>query len=133
MAIAFDTLKFVRRLTEAGLPEKQAEVFADAHTEAFGEVLDARLATKTDIAELRGDIAEFREAMRGEFAEFKEAMRGEIAELRSDMTEFKEFVQGEINRLDRRIDRLASEMRHLKWILIFNLGVTMTILWKAFS
>ena len=42
MAIStFDTLKFVRRLTAAGVPAQQAEVQAEVLTEAFNVNLDA--------------------------------------------------------------------------------------------
>ena len=162
MAVAFDTLKFVRNLTQAGLPEAQAEVFANAHRDAFKEALDSNLATKADIAELRSEMAEFRESTTAQIAEFKESttaqiteLRSEmaefresttaqiaefkesttaqIAELRSEMAEFKEFIMAEINQLKRRDDHLQAQISHLKWIMIFNLGFTMTIMWKVFS
>ena len=53
-AIAFDTLRYARRLQSAGVPAQQAEVQAELMAEAFGfyidnlvtrEHLDARLAT----------------------------------------------------------------------------------------
>ena len=144
MAVAFDTLKFVRNLTEAGLPEAQAEVFANAHRDAFKEALDSNLATKTDIAELkesttaqiaelRSEVVEFKESIRGEFAELKESTTAQIAELRSEMVEFKELIMAEINQLKRRDDHLQAQISHLKWIMIFNLGFTVTIMWKVFS
>ena len=162
MAVAFDTLKFVRNLTQAGLPEAQAEVFANAHRDAFKEALDSNLATKADIAELRSEMAEFRESttaqiaefkesttaqiteLRSEMAEFRESTTAQIAEfkesttaqiteLRSEMAEFKEFIMAEINQLKRRDDHLQAQISHLKWIMIFNLGFTMTIMWKVFS
>ena len=137
MAVAFDTLKFVRNLTQAGLPEAQAEVFANAHRDAFKDALDSNLATKGDIAELKesttAQIAEFKEStnaqiaeLRSEMAEFKESIRGEFAE-------FKEFIIAEINQLKRRDDHLQAQISHLKWIMIFNLGFTVTIMWKVFS
>ena len=52
-AIAFDTLKYARRLIEAGVPDRQAEVQAELMAEAFvfnmdsvvtKDYLDARLA-----------------------------------------------------------------------------------------
>ena len=52
-AIVFDTLRFARRLTEAGVPDRQAEVQAELMAEAFvfntdsvvtKDYLDARLA-----------------------------------------------------------------------------------------
>ena len=54
-AIAFDTLKFVRRLVAAGVPEEQAEVQAELMAEAFvynvdslvtRDYLDARLEAR---------------------------------------------------------------------------------------
>ena len=45
-AIAFDTHRFVKRLTESGFTEKQAETLADEHV----ALLNANLATKADLA-----------------------------------------------------------------------------------
>ena len=50
--ITFDTLKFARRLKNAGVPDSHAEVEAEAIKEAFSEALDSQLATKQDIHEL---------------------------------------------------------------------------------
>ncbi len=54
--ITFDTLKFVRRLKEAGVSEKHAEAEAEALAEVFSEALDTRLATKADIVRLEGEL-----------------------------------------------------------------------------
>lgn len=48
-AVTFDTLKFARRLKEAGVPEAQAEAISEAFKEAQGE---ADLATKQDLKQL---------------------------------------------------------------------------------
>ncbi|MCY4614763.1 MAG: hypothetical protein OXB94_14235 [Nitrospira sp.] len=47
-ATSFDTHTFVKRLTEAGMPEAQAEVLADSQT----KLIDEKLATKQDLKEL---------------------------------------------------------------------------------
>ena len=47
-AIAFDTLAYTKKLKAAGVPEKQAEVQA----EALAEIVDERLATKQGLKEL---------------------------------------------------------------------------------
>ena len=53
--LAFDSLKFARRLKEAGVPEKQAEARAEVMAETFGfyvdnlvtrDYLDARLGER---------------------------------------------------------------------------------------
>jgi len=52
MAVAFDTLAYAKKLKEAGFTEQQAE----AQAEALAEIVNERLATKQDIAELRRDL-----------------------------------------------------------------------------
>ena len=47
-AIAFDTHRFVKRLTESGFTEQQAETLAEEHV----TLLNANLATKADISKL---------------------------------------------------------------------------------
>lgn len=47
-AILFDTLAYAKKLKEAGVPERQAEVQA----ETFAEMVEERMATKQDVKEL---------------------------------------------------------------------------------
>jgi len=50
--IAFDTLKYAKKLQAAGVPEPQAEVQAEAmkeQAEAIQELIDDSLATKHDL------------------------------------------------------------------------------------
>ena len=47
--ITFDTLKFARRLQQAGVSEKQATAEAEAINEAFSEALNTQVATRQDI------------------------------------------------------------------------------------
>jgi len=54
------TLKFVRTLKAAGVPESQAEAFSEAFKEAQGE---AELATQHDINDVRRDIKDLRRDM----------------------------------------------------------------------
>ena len=48
-AIAFDTHRFIKRLTDCGFTEQQAETLADEHV----ALLNGNLATKSDIEALR--------------------------------------------------------------------------------
>lgn len=52
-AIAFDTLAYAKRLKQAGVPEQQAEVQA----EAMAELVEERIATKRDLKELEERIS----------------------------------------------------------------------------
>ncbi len=53
-AIAFDTHAYVKKLIAVGFTEEQAEVQA----ETLASLIDDRLATKQDIAEVKRDIKE---------------------------------------------------------------------------
>ena len=53
-AIAFDTHRFVKHLTENGFTEQQAEVLADEQV----HLLNSNLATQADVAAIQRDIAE---------------------------------------------------------------------------
>ncbi len=66
-AIAFDTLAYSKKLKAAGVPEKQAEVQA----EAFAEIIEDRLATKQDILLLQRDIKELELTLRRDIAAVK--------------------------------------------------------------
>jgi len=64
--ITFDTLKFVHKLKNAGIPENQAEAITEAFKEASGE---AELATRRDIERLESRIVEFRAEISGKVTE----------------------------------------------------------------
>jgi len=51
-ALRIDTLKFVRRLTEAGMARPMAEAIADGIAEAD----TSELATKADLASLKAEL-----------------------------------------------------------------------------
>lgn len=51
ITITFDTHKFVKRLIEAGMPETQAEILAEEQA----RLIDERIATKRDIAEVKSE------------------------------------------------------------------------------
>ena len=51
-AITFDTHRFVKRLTESGFTEKQAETLAEEHV----ALLNANLATKADLARVEANL-----------------------------------------------------------------------------
>jgi len=52
-AIAFDTHRFVKHLTDNGFTERQAETLAEEHV----ALLNANLATKADLAVVRAGLA----------------------------------------------------------------------------
>ena len=56
-AVTFDTLKFAKKLENAGVSQATAEAFAEAQSEAFEELTKTKdLATKTDLHEMKYDL-----------------------------------------------------------------------------
>ena len=66
-AIAFDTHRFVKHLTENGFTEQQAEVLADEQV----SLLNSNLATQADIAVVQRDIEALRQETKASIAEVK--------------------------------------------------------------
>ncbi|UAW64399.1 CCDC90 family protein [Mycoavidus sp. HKI] len=83
MAIAiFDTLKFSKRLKEAGVPSAQAEAEAEVLSEIFAVNLQ-ELPTKEDLHavkdELRHEISDLRKDMDLKFEQTTSTLRGDIS------------------------------------------------------
>ena len=80
-AIAFDTHRFVKRLTDSGFTERQAETLAEEHV----ALLNGNLATKTDLANveagLKAEIARVEGGLKAEIAR----VEGSIAAVKADL------------------------------------------------
>ena len=72
----FDTLTYVKQLEAVGVPREQAEVQA----EALRAIIDEKLATKVDVAELKRDIKEIDAKVESTKAE----LQADISQLRID-------------------------------------------------
>jgi hypothetical protein len=55
--VTFDTLKYTKRLLEAGYTQQQAEAAAEVQKEVLGEVLDTTLATRADMHDIDKKIS----------------------------------------------------------------------------
>ena len=129
--VAFDTLKASRRLRDAGFEEKQA----DALVNAFAEDIGANLATKDDIAQLKGEIALLRrdmtsgfESLRKDTASGFESQRkdtaSEIASLRKDTATEIASVRQDMALLEQRLKlRIALAAGGATTMILTALGV----------
>ncbi len=80
-AIAFDTYRFVKRLTTHGFTEEQAEVLASEQVDLLNSNLSTkadidalRQSTKADIAGVRRDIEALRLSTKVDIAEAKTSL-----------------------------------------------------------
>ena len=82
MAVTFDTLKAATQLRqEAGFSKKQATGLV-----AFANTILENVATKADVAELRGDVEKMEAGLRGDMEKNKASLLGEMHKLRHQMT-----------------------------------------------
>ncbi len=81
-AIAFDTLKFAKRLKEAGFTEQQAEALADAEA----EFIEQNLATKRDIADIKRDIKELEVKLEVKIEQIRSDLARDMKDLEYRMT-----------------------------------------------
>ena len=104
--LAFDTHKAVKALKEAGFDDTQAE----AVVATVGDAIGGDVATKSDTAALKTDIAEVKAELKTDIAEVKAELKGDVAALKTDIAEFK-----------------AEIYRHL-WLMAAGIvGLTVTL------
>ncbi len=108
-AIVFDTLKFAKRLKEAGFTEQQAEALADAEA----EFIEQNLATKRDIADVKRDIKELEVTLCNEIKQLDVTLRGEIKQLDVKIEQFR--------------SDLARDLKDLEYRMPIKLGTMMVV------
>ena len=95
-AIAFDTHRFVKNLTESGFTEQQAEALAKEQV----QLLNSNLATKVDILAIKADI---------------EAVKAEVEKVKAGVETVKAGVETVKAELEAKIE--ASKVDLLKWMV----------------
>ena len=88
----FDTLQYVKRLKEAGVGEKAAEVQA----EALKEVIDNNLATKGDIYDLKRDIETVRSDLKRDIEAVRSDLKHDIEAVRSELKHDIELIKKDL-------------------------------------
>ena len=82
-AIAFDTLRFVKRLRSAGYTSEQAEAQAEAYAEAVGDLL----VTKPDLELAKQDLQRSISEVQHSISEVNSNIDASAATLRAEMRE----------------------------------------------
>ena len=98
-AIAFDTHRFVKRLTDCGFTERQAETLADEHV----ALLNANLATKTDIAKIEAGIETLRQET-----------KTDIAKIEAGIETLRQETRADIAKVEAKIETVKADL--LKWM-----------------
>ena len=113
-AIAFDTHRFVKRLTEGGFTEKQAETLAEEQV----ALLNTNLATKADIAAAQTDIAAVEAGLKADLAAVEAGLKADLAKveagLKTEIARVEGGLKAEIARVEGSIEAVKADL--LKWM-----------------
>ena len=101
--IAFDTHRFVKRLTGAGMNERQAEALADEQV----ALLNANLATKAELADVEANLAARIAQVEARIAQVEANLRSEIAQVEANLR--SEIAQVEARLLRWMVGALIAQ------------------------
>jgi len=105
-AIAFDTLKFAKRLKEGGFTDQQAETLAQAEA----EFIEQSLASKRDVKELEV-------ALKRDVKELEVTLKRDIEELRGGVKRDVEALHADLKR----------DMKELEYRMTIKLGAMLVV------
>ncbi len=117
-AIAFDTHRFVKHLTESGFTERQAETLAEEHV----ALLNANLATKADVARVEAGIEALRQETKAGIDALRQETKADIArveagiealrqETKAGIDALRQETKADIARVEAGIDALRQETK----------------------
>ena len=122
-AIAFDTHRFVKRLTRTGFTEEQAEALADEQV----ALLNSNLATRENLLRLEGSqkqqLAEHEAVQKQQITELEGRQKQQMTELegrqKQQMTELEGRQKQQMAELEGRLQRQMAELKAdlLKWMI----------------
>ncbi len=110
-AIAFDTHRFVKNLTESGFTEQQAEALAKEQV----QLLNSNLATKVDILAIKTDLETVKANLEAVKANLEAKLEAVKLGLQADIQAIKADL--EAVKLDLQADIQASKVDLLKWMV----------------
>lgn len=113
--VAFDTLKFVKKLELAGVPAKQAEAFSEAVRESH-EAVD--VATKRDLEDAKKEVLSQVIAVKRDLEDVRKDLSAEIGNVRKEMD--ARFDKTEA-KTEAQIALLRKDMEFLTSKLLINI------------
>ena len=102
-AIAFDTHRFVKHLTENGFTEQQAEVLADEQV----HLLNTNLATQADVAAIQREIV----GVKRDIEVLRQETKTSIAGVKRDIEVLRQETKTSIAGVQRDIEALRQETK----------------------
>ncbi len=111
-AIAFvDTLKFAKRLVDAGIDPKHAEAITEGLAEQHLEFLNSNLATKVDLANLKTDLAQVEANLKTDLAQVEANLKIDLANLKTGIANTETSIA------NTETSIANTETRLIKWMV----------------
>lgn len=127
--VAFDTLAYANKLKHAGVDSTIAEAHAQIQAEVLSDWMNANLATKEDIKELRFEIHATTERLRNELHdelhEFRDEFRSELHGLRNEFREEFCTKQELFSEMERFRIEIRNSLKLFENRMTIRLGVMM--------
>jgi hypothetical protein len=117
-----DTLKYAKRLQEAGFTAPQAE----AQAQALWEAIESTVATKQDLRELEARLGGRMDALGGRMDALEARMEGRMDALGGRVDALEARMEGRFKEVDGRF-------RLQYWMTGFNLALTVAVLLKLLT
>ena len=122
----FDTHRFVKRLTEAGLDEPVAEALAEeqvrllnGHLVTSGDLAATELALKTDLdrvkAELEAGLDRVKAELTADIDRVKAELTADIERVKAELTKDIERVKAELTK-DIEVAKAQLKAELIRWI-----------------
>ena len=102
-AIAFDTHRFVKNLTESGFTEQQAEALAKEQV----QLLNSNLATKVDIQAIQANVEAVKTELEAKIETVKAELEAKIETVKAELEAKIETVKTE---LEAKIETVKAEL-----------------------
>ncbi|MDE7065206.1 MAG: CCDC90 family protein [Desulfovibrionaceae bacterium] len=127
--LTFDTLAYVKQLEAVGVPREQAEV--QAH--ALRQIIDEKLATKMDIAQVRAEAEANKQELkrdimdvRAEAEANKQELKRDIMDVRAEAEANKQELKHDIAGIKRDMlemeNRWMHQVREMESRIVIRLG-----------
>lgn len=133
--IAFDTHAYVKKLRDAGVDERQAEI----QSEALVALVEDRLATKQDMYMLKRDLTDVESNLRRDMAIIEANLKRDLADVESNLKRDIKELDGKVEamkieilaKVDTKIE--ASKGDTIKWTAGMFVAQTAIIIGALFA
>ena len=129
---AFDTHTFVKRLTQAGMPEDQAEILASGQSDLYERLVTKEyfeFTLKHELEKLRAELKHDIDKVQANLEQVKAELKNDIEKLRAELKNDIEIVRAELEATKTELKRDIKEMEHKLTIRLgAMLGISVTIL-----